>query len=72
MSSEPERLDHRGEGLDLGGGAVEVEGDDGLLHADLGAPAVAADLLLDGADDVGVALAAPPPSRRGSPPRRGW
>ena len=48
--------DHRGEGLDLGGRAVEVEGDDGLLDAGLGPLAVAADVLLDRADDGRVAL----------------
>ena len=37
-ASRPEGGDHRGERLDLVGRAVEVEGDDRLLHAGLGVP----------------------------------
>ena len=54
----PEHADHRREGLDLGRGAVEVDGDDGLVDAGLGVLAVATDLLLDGADAGVVALGA--------------
>ena len=52
----PERGDDRGERLELGGGAVDVDGDDRLVDARLGVLAIAADVLLDRPDDGRIAL----------------